>query len=94
MESEERGVGFFGRTTVAHRKQVQQLETDPVHAVKALLGRLQRSQGVPKMKFQTGRTVEIRFKGAHSHAKVTKEERKGSWDVDDRLAAHDWTLQS
>ena len=98
MQSEDRGVGFFGRTTVAHRKQVQQLETDPVHAVKSLLGRLQRSQGVPKMKFQTGRTVEIRFKGAHSHggqgSLVTKDERKGSWDVDDQLAAHDWTLRS
>jgi|EP01046_Picozoa_sp_COSAG06_P030323 hypothetical protein len=94
MESEDRGAGFFGRSTVAHRQQVQRLETDPVHAVKALLGRLQRSQGVPKMKFQTGRTIEINFKGSIPHAKVTKQERKGSWDVDDQLAAHDWTLRS
>ena len=71
-----------------------QLETDPVHAVRSLLGRLQRSQGVPKMKFQTGRTVDVRFVGANEHAKVTKQERKGSWDVDDQLAAHDWTLRN
>jgi hypothetical protein len=54
MESEERGSGFFGRTTIQHAQHVQQLENDPVHAIKALLGRLQRSQGVPKMKMATG----------------------------------------
>lgn len=91
MESEERAVGFFGRTTIGHRKKVEQLETDPVHAVKALLGRLQQSQGVPKMKFQTGKTKTIQFKGAHTYM---KQQRKGSWDVDDQLAAHDWTLRS
>ena len=35
----------------------------------------QRSQGVPKMKRQTGRTVEVNFKGAHSHEKETKQVR-------------------
>ena len=40
-ESEERGVGYFGRTTVAHRQQLERLEADPVHALGALLGRLQ-----------------------------------------------------
>ena len=96
-ESEERGVGYFGRTTVAHRQQLERLEADPVHALGALLGRLQvrpcalltafrrgltagllgsqRSQGVPKMKRQTGRTVEVNFKGAHSHEKETKQVR-------------------
>ena len=46
------------------------------------------------MKFQTGRTVDVRFVGANEHDKVTKQERKGSWDVDDQLAAHDWTLRN
>ena len=93
-KGERRGAGTVAERRVAWQQQVQRLETDPVHAVKALLGRLQRSQGVPKMKFQTGRTIEINFKGSIAHAKETKQERKGSWDVDDQLAAHDWTLRS
>ena len=55
---------------------------------------LQRSDGVAKMKMATGRTIEVIFKGAHTSEKLTKQERKGSWDVDDQLAQHDWTIRS
>jgi hypothetical protein len=36
----------------------------------------------------------VNFKGAHTSLKQTKQERKGSWDVDDQLAAQDWTTHS